>query len=230
MSAPNIIHPIFTECQQYTLDEYWNDIFLACACNKFPRGMRYDEKSFTISVRPISQGGKSKIENIEVPQTSKELYLCMMDLFKEKLGLYSPRDIRIKKEELEDIQNRHRINLDCEWKKLKPKSTKDTMITNYVAFLKIKYNLSPKEARELLNTVNIGFQFKKLDSDHVDYEKGEIKNIEGLVFDADARKFSLTNKPKKTSKTEKAKNTQKFSQALDRYFRDYHNHKKFRVT
>lgn len=220
MTEKNIIYPKFLGCQNYTLDDYWNDVFMGCSCNKFPRGTRYNEKENTLTVRVPLVQGKYKTENIQLPEDSKELYECMIDIFKEKMGMYSPLDLHIKREELEDIQDQYKIDLDCEWKKLKPRSVKDTLIMSYGTSLKNKYQLSSKETKNLISVINLGFQFKKLTSDDIDYREREIKNIKGLKFNPETRTFYITNPPRKVNKSEKTVKSQKFLQAVDKYFKE----------
>lgn len=221
MSTAVIIHPCFRECQDFTLDQYWKDILFACACNKFPRGVRYDSSTGTLYVRTPSTGGKTKVEAIDLPEKPEEAYKVLVGVFRDKLGMYSSRDLQIKKKELDEIQNQRRVNMDCEWKKLKPRSIKDLMIMNYVSRMKEEHNLTPKEAKQLLSTIQLGFQFKELNSEDVEYADREIKSINGLEYIETERKWVITNPSKPVSKSEKTVTTQKFCQSIDRFLREY---------
>lgn len=135
--------------------------------------------------------------------------------------MYSSRDLQIKKRELDEIQEQRRVNMDCEWKKLKPRSIKDLMIMNYVSQMKQEHDLTPKETKQLLGTIQLGFQFKELNSEDVEYADREIKSIRGLEYIENERGWVVTNSAKPTSKSEKSVATQKFCQSIDRFLREY---------
>lgn len=228
MNAPTVIHRCFEECQDYTLDQYWKDVFFSCACGKFPKGCRYDPNTQTIYTRLPAAGNKTKGEAISLPKTSEDIYLVMLDVFKNKFGMFSSCDLQIKKEELKDIQEQQRINLDCEWKKLKPRSVKDFIISNYVSDMQIKYSLNAKEARYFLTQINIWLQLKKITSDDIEYQNHSIINIKGIEFDETKRIWKNENVPKIVNKIEKVNKSQKFEQALDRFIRE-HKYRKNKI-
>nr|QBK86540.1 MAG: uncharacterized protein LCMAC102_03350 [Marseillevirus LCMAC102] len=219
MSKPIIIHPSFVECQNFTLDQYWKEIFINCACNKFPRGVRYDNNTHTLYIRTLT-GTKSKVEAIDLPEKPQDTYITLIQVFREKLGMYSSYDLQIKKGTLEEIQNQHRIDLNCDWKKLKPRSIKDFMILNYVLTLSQKYKLTIKETKQLLTTIRLGFQFKVLKSEDVDYTNGSIMNINGLIYDESLRVWTTTNSPSYSASPSEKVITQKFNQSIDKFLRD----------
>lgn len=218
MSNPIIIHPCFQECQDYTLDQFWKDTFFACACNKFPRGIRYDASKKNLHVR-AGNGGKNKVEVIDLPSEPVEMFKIMISIFRDKLGIYSSHDLQIKRDELDEARSQKRINMDCEWKKLKPRAIKDAILCDYVARLKDEYNLSDKETRKLFLQIQLGFQLKKINSDDVQYSDRAIQNIDGLEYDENTRFWSIPREPKLSSKTEKSVVTQKFYQSIDAYLR-----------
>ena len=221
MTTQVLIYPIFSECKDYTLDPFWQDIFFKCACNRFPRNLRYDNKNHTINVKTPCAGGRSKTEVIDISNDPVEIFQVMMSIFREKLGLKSSRDLQTQVQELEDIKEKNKIDLDCEWKKLKPRALKDELIMNYVMKLIKEYNLDPRDAKSLLTTIYLGFQYKKLTADHIDYENGVINNIIGLEIDPDGKKYYITNEPKVISKSEKAVQTRRFWRDVDKFLRDY---------
>ena len=149
-----------------------------------------------------------------------------MQVFREKLGMYSSYDLQIKKGALEEIQNQHRVDLNCDWKKLKPRSIKDFIILKYVSKLRQKYRLTAKETKQLLTTIRLGFQFKKLKSEDIDYNNGSIMNINGLIYDEILRVWTTINPPSYSASTsEKLLVTQKFNQSIDKFLRDHKSRK-----
>lgn len=216
MTSPIIIYPCFQECQDFVIDSFWKDIFFACACNKFPKGVRYNCSTGTLLVR---YGKKS--EAIDLPENAQNICLILLDVFREKLSIYSSKDLQIKRQTLDDRQSQKKINLDCGWKQLKPRSVRDYMILNYVLKCKKKYTLTDLESKKLLTTIQLGFQFKNLISDDVEYSDRKIKDLRGLEFDEEAREWYITNKARASSKSSKSSPSQKFNQSIDRFLREY---------
>ena len=145
-----------------------------------------------------------------------------MYIFKELLGLRSEYDIKMSKQELEEIRRRSEIDLDCEWKKLKPRSMRNQILMNFAVSEARLHGLGPKEAKHLYHTIQLGFQFKKLTSDDVNYEKGNVTSISGLEWDEETQGYILTNPQKSLARTDKpASRSNYLNQAVDRWIRDY---------
>ena len=229
MTTQVLIYPIFAECKDYTLDPFWKDIFFKCACNRFPKNLRYDNKNRVISIKIPCAGGRSKSEVMDISDDPIQLFQTMMFIFRDKLGLRSSRDLQTQVLEMEDIKEKNKIDLDCEWKKLKPRTLKDELIMNYVMKLVKENNLNSLESKSLLTTIYLGFQYKKLTADHIDYKNGVINNIIGLEVDADERKFYITNEPKVANKSEKSVQTRRFWRDVDKFLRD-HRSKRLKMS
>lgn len=223
MWTPTIIYPLFLDCQDFTLDDYWKDVFYNCACNKFPKRVRYDAKNNTIILKSSTAGGKTEMFN--VPHEPEETFKVLMDVFREKLSMRSSKDLCIRKSELETIEKDNQVNLDCEWRQIKPRSIKDQILIEHIKTKIVEHKLSSSEVKQLWNTITLGFQFKKIDSGDVHYETGKILNINGLTFDMKSRKFSISNPSKIVNKVEKAPSSNRIYQAIDRYIREYKSKK-----
>jgi len=220
----NIVHEKFLECQKYTLDVYWKEIILSCACNKFPRGAKYDSMKNVIYVR-FDYRGKPKSEVHEVPEDSYEKYELLMHIFKDLLCLRSEYDIKLSKEELEEIRKMSEIDLNCEWKKLKPRSMRNQILMNFAISQVVEKGLDTKFTKHLYNTIQLGFQFKKLSNDDVKYEKGIIKSIDGLEFDEKKSIFILTHPQKSLARSNKpTSNRNRLNQTVDKWIRSYKTH------
>ncbi len=83
-----------------------------------------------------------------------------------------------------------------------------------------EYDLDPKDSRVLLPTIYLGFQYKKLTAEHVDYEKGVINNIIGLEIDPVEKRFYISNEPKAINKSEKTVQPRRFWRDIDKFLRD----------
>lgn len=221
MNVPTVIYKYFEECQDFTMDQYWKDVFFSCACGKFPKNCRYDPSNNTLYIRLQTSSTKTKGEAISLPQNPEELFLVMMDVFKNKLGMFSSRDLQIKKDELEDIQKQYQINMNCDWKKLKPRSVKEFLIINYITSLQQQYFLTSKETKNLLTYVNIWIQLKKITSDDIKYENKSIVAIRGMDVDKETKVWKNTNPCRFITKVEKVNKPQKFEQSLNKFISGY---------
>lgn len=219
-----IIYPIFLECKKFTADQYWKDTLTMCASNKFPKGSKYDSDNHTIYIRNLAEKSKYA-EVIPLPTDFKELFNALLELFREKLNLYSSLDIKLKRKEIENIRESLSVRLDCTWKQLKPRSLRDNIVIQYVLRLKDEYNLSPKEVKDLFNEINMGFHFKNITSDDVEYEKGEIIRINKLEKIEGVNEWRVIPLSSSTSQKESTTITpveQKYNQYTSAFLRDYH--------
>ena len=184
--------------------------------------MKYNNKNNSVSIKIP---GTKKIEIVELPENHVDIFQLMMELFKDKLGMKSSRDIQVQNSEIQEIKEQSVIEADCEWKRLKPRMLKDELIMNYALSLSEKYELSDSDLKNLLTTIHLGFQFKRLTAEHIDYSNGVINNISGLVFDSENRRFEITNEPKSSSKNDKNGKSQEIWKDVDKFLRDYRSRK-----
>lgn len=225
MTSTSCIHPIFEKCMQYTLDEYWRDVFASCAENKFPPGVRYNPSTHTLYVKKDTK----KASPIGLPEEPVDVFKRMMKVFRNDCEMSSSRDIEIQKEDLEDMQKQCTIDLNCDWKKIKPRYLKEQLIFEYVGKLKITHSLNPAEVRKLLSIIQLGFQFKQLTADDIDYSCGVIDGIDGIEFDVEKRSFYIDRPQRNAStKTERNAKPTKFNQSCDRFLKEYQ--KRFRPS
>lgn len=216
-----IVYEEFLECQNYTFDIFWREIFYSCACNKFPKGSKYDKAKNTLYIR-YDKSGKSKTESFQLPIHPSEKYNLLIGIFKEFLNLKSDYDIDINKKELEEFRLLNQINLDTEWKKIKPRSVRNNIIMKFATTQININNLKSSKIKKLYNLIQLGFQFKQITNEDVIYENGVIESITGLDFDTESKKFVFKNKPKFVARVEKhvVKNNQ-INQCIDKWAKEY---------
>jgi hypothetical protein len=213
----SIIHPLFEECKNYTLDPFWKDKLSNFARNRFPHGVRYDPTGRNIIVKI---DGK-KTEVIGLPEDDPIVcFQTVMNLLRVKFDMHSNRDIMSRKEEMSAASRETICSLDCEWKKIKPRHLKDQLMMDYIASLKEKYSLTPVEVRHLISRVQLGFQFKSLSQDDVEFSDGIVKDIKGLKFDKNKRRFVIPDYPACSKISEKTCHADKFYSSLKKYLRD----------
>ena len=228
MGKDVIVYKIFLECQKFAFVPFWEEIIYNCACNHFPKGVRYNDGVFFIK---YNNGRQYRSESFQLPYDSFEIYKLMMYIFKELLGLRSEYDLELSKQEFEEIRRCCEIDLDCEWKKLKPKSIKTQMLMDFAVSEISSRKLPPREAKRLFNIIQLGFQFKKITNDDVEYKAGVVKSISGLKFDDEKQDFVITIRSSKRSRNDmdikrsipQTKNH--LYQALDKWIKGYKTHR-----
>jgi len=216
----SIHHPFFLEFSDFTFDNFWKEIFISCAQDRFPRGSRYDQESHTLYIRTPDVGGRNKTEQIKLPDKASDAYLLVTRMFQVKLNIYSAHDLRIKRQEMEETKASRAVELDCEWKKLKPKSLRDTFIMDYIIEIGNKYSLSNREVKKLFHNIQSGFQFKNIDGNDIEYNNGKVTNIRGVKYDPDEKKIIFSRSSQKAAKNEKNKTNKKIFQSIDRLIRE----------
>jgi hypothetical protein len=184
--------------------------------------VRYDPTSRTLYVRNTASG-KNKSEPIDIPEDPVEMYRVLLRTFREKLGIFSSLDLQVRKEEQILLLSHRRSEVECEWKKLRPRSLKDLMIINYVSKIKEEKNLTEKEARELLFMIQLSFQLKKIGPEDVVYSNRAIHKIQGLEYDSKRGWYIDRECGSISTKTEKSHTSQRFYQSLDTFIRNYKN-------
>ena len=215
-----ILFPIFEKCKSYTLDPFWREQFSNFACNQFPQGVRYDpnRKSLIIKKDPTNT------EVIALPEDDVcELFQTVIKILRSKLDMHSSRDIKYQREIIENALQKKETEADCEWKKIKPRQLRNQLLMNYLAELKNKHNLNNNEFKQLISVVQLGFQFRSINSDDVQYMDGKVIAIDNLEYDEKTRLFTTTDYPQFQSNAKNKKNESrynKFYPYLDRFFRD----------
>lgn len=223
-----IIYPQFLECQDHTLDKFWKDMFHNCACNKFPPNVRYDGTANNLSIRIPIAGGKYQTELYSLSDNSANNYKLIVELFREKLDIKSAIDLKFQKNKLEELLKDKEINLDCEWKKLKPKYLQEFMLTEYIVRLSKQYDLNPREIKKLNLLIETGMNLKKIVPDDIIYENRKVTEITSLSYDETTRKFVITGTYGNYTRSDKSNATNKLDSSVENFIRDY-NMKKSKI-
>jgi hypothetical protein len=217
------------EAKKYTKDEHWVDILDSCARNRFPKGAKYNHNKNILYVRTDATG-RLKTETLTLPQDPKNCYETLMHVFKNLLGLKSDNDIKKSKQQLEDARQKNYIELNCEWKKLKPRTVKNHILMNFVMEKIEEHELHEKNVTKLYKLIQLGIQFKQLSSDDFEYEDGIIYSIKGLEYDEDINFFTLTNKQGALSHVSLNKNANNhLEKSVDRWIKDYNTYTNIKV-
>lgn len=190
----NTKYPIFIKCSNYTLDEYWKDIFVNCSLGRFPRGISYMHTQSQIKVTDP----KKKIEYFQIKDDSTEMFKMMMFIFKEKLKMVSEKDKQRKKNDFENISVE--IKTFENWDKIKCKIIKEQFIDDYCVQIKKKLCLTLKETQQLRSLIRFGLLFKNIE---IIFSNGKIKNIKNLKYNKKDRRFYIASEDNKVVKIKK---------------------------
>lgn len=218
-----VIFPIFEECKSFTLDSFWRDKFTEFSCNQFPPGMRYDStrKNLVLKI----DGKKTEFVSVN-DNNPAETFQSMMRILRGKYDMRSSRDLKVQKKTIEEAMKKHEVDLNCEFKNIKPRNLKDRLIMNYISSLKIKHKLTDFEFNYLISVVQLGFQFRSLSTNDVVYADGAVTDITGLVFDEKNRIFTTPKYTGTIPKSEKASSADKFYSNLKKFIHEDTNRAK----
>lgn len=217
----NFLFPIFLECKEWTLDPFWQEIFVQCAMGKFPKELKL-LKDGTLMIN----NGKLK-EIISVQGDSLNLFKIMMDVFRVKLGILSDRDIKKQKQSINIERSKVKQNVYQSWKDIKQKNTKDILILNFIVKYKQKFKLSDKESKNLYSMIKLALLFKTLTAEDIIVKDGKIDSIGCLSVDTHKNcieEFSikineLPSKPDKSQKKSKIV-SKSVNQVVARYVKE----------
>ena len=177
MSANELIYPIFLEvCKYADEDIFWKYVFEDLAYGRAPYGT-YITKNFMC----CNYKGKEFSYKIEITKQPEVLFDEIYNLLHTKFGLLSDKD-KIKKRQIFDSVNDNK-DWNNNWNSIKKKNIKNIIIENFIIKQKTKNLLSIKQARKLLSLIIIGIIFKTITSDDINYENGQINDIDGIKFE-----------------------------------------------
>lgn len=217
MTGKIVSHENIMSCREFTQDEYWREMLYNCACNKFPRGIKYNSLKRTLYVR-TNPTGRMRTETILLPLDPNNCYETLMYVFTDLLGLRSEKDIEKSKKDIETARKKGVIDLNCEWKKLKPRSVKNNILMNFALSQIDECELDKKDVSKLYRLIQLGLQFKKLSSEDFEYENGVVYSIKGLEYDEETKFFVLTNKQGAISHSTSGKtDTNHLEKAVDKW-------------
>ena len=203
-----IIYPIFFKCCTYTKDLFWENIFKNLAYSKTPHGI-FISKGFLCSKQKKQEFTYKLDENKDSITVYNEVY----NLLHKRLGLVSDQQKISNLKNSNDIQQQ--INTyysNIQWKKIKHKVIKDSLLELYVIKLKNKHNLTIHQAKNLLFKIYTVINFKLINgTDDIIFQNGEIvdiknfdildnnitlhKNIDDTIF-CNTKKRNITKKKK----------------------------------
>jgi hypothetical protein len=172
----DIIYPIFIECLNFCENKFWLSIFEDLAYGKTPHGTFIHKNFFCCNYK-----GKEfsyKIEEIE----PKIIYSDIFNLLTKKLKILSEEDRKNQILDFIKIENELNEQKYDKWSSIKKKSTKDSLIENFIIEKKRYYDLNDKQAKTLQKQINLGIIFKTISHKDIILKDGRIEKINDLDF------------------------------------------------
>jgi hypothetical protein len=220
----NLIYPHILACREYVDDPHWKDIIDSCACNKFPKGAKYDHSKRTLYIR-YDFSGKPKGTSFVLSDDPEKLCSILLYTFRELLGLRSCTDVTNSKLQLEKVRRKNNIILDCTWKELKPRSVRNYILLNFASQqilshpeLSATHKDKVKNMKKLYRLIQLGLQFKLIAADDINYIDGKIESISGLTYNRPVDKLPNTSQRKGKKYVKKISVVESPPKNIDNFF------------
>lgn len=172
----DIIYHVFIECLKYCENKFWSSIFEDMAYGKAPNGTYIHKNFFCCNYK-----GKEfsyKIEEID----SETIYNDIFNLLTKKLKILSEEDRKNQILDFMKIENEMNDQKYDKWSSIKKKSTKDSLIENFIIEKKKINDLSEKQVKILQKQINLGLIFKTISHKDIILKDGRIDKINDLDF------------------------------------------------
>lgn len=168
-----IIYPIFLEVSQLCVDLFWMYLFEDLSYGICPFGTYIDENIIYCRFKGKQFNFSFKDKPIE------KIHTDLISIFKNRLKIMSKIDYL---ELRSDFNHLLRGYKNKEWKDIKKKNIKDLLIEDYVLRMKKKHNLTIQQSQKLLSNILIGFNFKLITNNDIQYDSdlGYITDINGI--------------------------------------------------
>jgi hypothetical protein len=169
--------PQFTEYLDFTVDPYWCKIFENCSKGKFPKKSGFDDTRGDFGSIWIRD---KEMHWYKLTGDAENDYLEMKKIFKDYLKLKSLQD----RSETRDQFNRLKRELDKsytgDWKNIKKKNIRDSLVRQYILKLKDDYDLSVDDTIDLSKEIRQCILFGWITPNHIEYS-GESRRIENIT-------------------------------------------------
>jgi hypothetical protein len=213
----DIIYPIFIECLNFCENKFWLSIFEDLAYGKSPHGTFIHKNFFCCNYK-----GKEfsyKIEEIE----PKNIYSDIFNLLTKKLKILSEEDRKNQILDFIKIENELNEQKYDKWSSIKKKSTKDSLIENFIIEKKKCFDLNDKHTKILQKQINLGIIFKTISHKDIILKDGRIEKINDLDFFKKDFKINrdLIKSDETENYTEQTIEIYKLSDIYKKYFFNY---------
>jgi hypothetical protein len=162
-------YPIFHQVSKISQDNFWIQVFKDLSNGKTPFGVYFDDDA--LCCRFKGQQFHFKFQGKE----PYEILESVKHILNTKMNMLSDKDYMQDRKQFSHLLEAPRPS---EWRNIKRKYIKDSLLEMYVLRLQKQEELTLGETKELLNMFNMGFYFKLITADDVTCVDGEIQHIE----------------------------------------------------
>jgi len=172
----DIIYPIFLECCEHAIDNFWYLLFQDLSYGKTPYGTYINNNFLCCAFK--NKEFSYKIERKDIKQLHDEVY----NLLTKKLGIASKKDNIKKQLELATFEEEIKENRK-KWANIRKKNVKDLLIEIFVTDMKNQHSLDLTQTRNLFSYIFVAMIFKVITSRDIHYDDGKITRIDGINFE-----------------------------------------------
>lgn len=190
MTSDNAKYPIFIEASEWTMIDYWKNIFVQCGEGKFPKGM-----SLSRGVIYVNKGTKTL--KWELPKEPQEVLILCKKIFEENLGLKAGQE---KLKEIDDFRKYQAANRQAIQDKeingikdVRKKEDKLRLIDEYVLNQGKELGMTLKEKQRLKNTILTGIALKMIKD--ITFADNKITEIEGISVKKTKKGYAISLDP-----------------------------------
>lgn len=180
-----IVYPIFINCVQYCENKFWTSIFEDLAYGKCPNGTFIHKNFFTSNYK-----GKEFSYKIEETD-AKIIYENIYNLLTKKLKILSDEDRKAQLLDYIKLENEVGDIRHDKWSNIKKKSTKDSLIEQYIIDIKKTWDLNDKQVKKLQKQINLGLIFKTISHKDIIIIDGKIDKIMNIEFYPKGYEFTI---------------------------------------
>lgn len=183
-------YPIFLEASEWTMIEYWKNIFIQCSEGKLPKGM-----SISRGIIYVNKGNKTL--KWELPKEPQEVLILCKKIFEENLGMKAGQE---KLKEIDDFRKYQAANRQAIQEKeitrikdVRKKEDKLRLIDEYVLNKGKELDMTLKDKQRLKNTILTGIALKLIKD--ITFVDNQIIDIEGITIKKTKKGFAIALDP-----------------------------------
>jgi hypothetical protein len=163
-----IIHPIFLKIASSMEDTFWKYIYEDLSYGKCPYGIYLQNDYICCFI-------KGKEFSYRIIEDKSEVLDDIHNLLKNRAGILSDKE---KIQQKEDFFQKKTIQK----KNINKKFLRENLIQNFILKEGKKYNIKLEHQKNLISFLYIAFLFKSITINDIQFEKSEIKSINGIEF------------------------------------------------
>lgn len=175
--------PRFENLVEFTEEELWKELLEKMAIDKVDRRIKIRNAShLTFFI-------KKKRKDVELPENDQEALAILINMFL-LLDFLPDSCLKEIKENFEE-KWQPQIQEFENWSKVKKKQDRENLITKYITKQKKKHECTPKQTKQLIDLIDYGLIFKKINKKNIVLENNLIVEIENLQYNSQDGLWSL---------------------------------------